>query len=352
MPEPKKKREPISKEKTKGRAYHKPQTAEPPEVTNIDKAKYLPGRSPAEVGPVALGRKHFYPEETHLRDKVLAHTPEGKRIFGYNTNGIPVCFARKAKGPGRCMQTATNMNGRCKLHGGRAKSGAEHWNAQHLRTADSLPRHMQEDMRRAALDPDLLSLDHEIHLLDMQEKAYKKDLDNGLTDSAGASMNAAIDKLESLIGTPKITDQFLEEIVEIWRKGRSTEATFVKIRKLAEDRRKLAETAHRRNKDLQQMMRYDQAMSLVKAIGSACRSGIETLMRGLEARYELVDKRTHQPVKTIDSSFANNFLTSIGLRLAKMISRDGSINMNASEGDVASEEVIEEISAATDLIQV
>lgn len=325
--------------KTKGRSCWKPQNEFDPIEANEASVRVIAG-NPINVPHVVVRngiaiykkpKKYLEDSERQLRDKVIAYTTEGKRIFGYNKEGRPVCFAKRTNSDGvRCMNVQTGINGRCKHHGGHAKRGIEHWKSQHLRSSDELPQSLQSDMFRAGLDPDLLSLDHEIKLLDLREAQLKRNLDTGLSQSAEKELLMLLGKLETLIDKRKDEDDPISadlpsKIIEVWKKGKSQEHTFNKIRSLAMDRAKLCDTAHRREKDLRQMMRAEQAMALVTGIGAACRSGIEKTANEISTRYELVDKTTGQPVTKIDTNIVSGFIAGIGIKLSKLISGKNSV---------------------------
>src|SRR5688500_6149325 len=61
------------------------------------------------------------------KDVAVAYDEQGRPIYGYNDRGIPVCYSRKGKHPGkRCMNDKRMQSGRCRNHGGKALKGIFH----------------------------------------------------------------------------------------------------------------------------------------------------------------------------------------------------------------------------------
>src|SRR5882757_2826112 len=164
------------------RTGHRQLIVSPPEQTNENLVRTI--TSPYLKGPI-FQRKHIYHVERKLRDRVIAHTPTGKRIFAYNDKKIPICFALlQNKGNARCQNIVTYINGRCKYHGGRAKRGLDHWNAKGLKNSAALPDFLANDYRRTQEDKDLLSLEHDIRITDVDLHQLRKELTLGLSSSA------------------------------------------------------------------------------------------------------------------------------------------------------------------------
>lgn len=263
-----------------------------------------------------------------LRDKVIATTPEGKRIFGYNDNGQPICYSKRPGKPGlRCQAMHTMSNGRCVKHGGKSPSGIMHWNAQHLRTANSLPKHLQSDMLAAGRDPDLLSNNHEIELLDVYEKKLKEELDNGLSENGIKKLGQLMSELEqTLEDGGEITEEDLLKLITVYKGAISQEATWRKIKNNALDRAKLTDVVHRREKDLKQFMRADQVYALVTSVAHACKEGIIKVFAQIDKKYILIDKNTKQPVSSIDPSIRLDFMNDVHHKLGSLIGQPKSSN--------------------------
>jgi hypothetical protein len=261
-----------------------------------------------------------------LRGKVIATTPEGKRIFGYNKKGVPVCYAKKplrGKLPEEqeyCMNVATAPNGRCKVHGGKVPSGIMHWNAQHLRTAVNLPKHLQGDMNRALNDPDNKSLDHEIALTDTHIAQLKEALATGLDTAAWKRLRSLADALEhSLEKDPERSERLCNEIINIIRVGSGERVVWKEYHEVEECRRKLVETAHRREVQLKTLLKADQAIALVTGMAAAGRTCVANTIAVIETEYILVHRASNRPVDNISGHIKSDFLSSLGNALSNLV---------------------------------
>lgn len=278
-----------------------PTAIHPPEVTNeyLVHTEELVRIKPVE-GPIYIkrgrgrppgtgyGTKWLVPENKTLRDKIIAHTPEGKRIFAYNKQGIPICFSRCTSDPtGRCQKTQTYINGRCHRHGGASLKGAAHPRATHLRTAQEMPVSMQEDMRRADLDPDLLSLRHEIQVIDTEIAEKTRGLEVGISESA----EIIVDRLIQTLSKKSDNPAEVIRLIEVWNGGKSRDVSRKRLDSLFETRRKLVDSQHRREKDMNLLMKQDQAMALVIGVSAGTREALQGMVDDIQKRYQLVDIR-------------------------------------------------------------
>jgi len=365
--------EPVSEPKP--RFVHKKPNVNSPEITNQFLVPY--GTSKGIAGPIAIlskevrigsqggiignpkagkrrgGRErklHIYDEERQLRDKVIAHTPEGKRIFAYNNNGVPICFAKRSKesenypeghiGRVRCQSHITMMNGRCARHGGNARSGLMHPHAKHLRTAESLPRHLRVDMLAAENDPDLLSLRHEIKLSDVRIASLKRDLELGLNSTAARRIDNLLQTINEKLSkksSSQSINELLYELIEVYQKGKSEKAGWKELEEAKEARRKLSESEAKRETQLKLTLGANQVLTLVSAMATIARDLIAKLMKDLESRYIFIDKAnaplalqqtlkefvdsnptSTAVVKRLDLSWQTLFLTDMTRKLGKL----------------------------------
>lgn len=104
----------------------------------------------------ANGRRKF------VAPKPLAILENGKKVWGYNKVGQPICNSPKRGRPGqRCQSTATFPNGRCEDHGGKNLRGPAHPNF-HTGKFSNLPGHLGTKITRLAGRGDLLDLSEQI----------------------------------------------------------------------------------------------------------------------------------------------------------------------------------------------
>lgn len=257
------------------------------------------------------------------REKPIAMTAEGKKIFAYNEQGRPICNAKRTNDRGRCAISITMRNGRCKLHGGKAPSGVMHYKASDtLRGSSSMPCYLQGDMVAALADEDRLSLNHEIALVDTKIKQQKLALETGLGGKAWKQLLDLANRLEGELEHNALTsEQTCERMIDVIRHGVAEREVWKEIDVSLEVRRKLTETAHKREMNLKTMLKGDQAFALMTGVASVCKEQIAKTLLSLEQRYKIVDRDTGIEVSKIDIGFKNDFLSSIAIALGKLVSK-------------------------------
>ena len=258
-------------------------------------------------------------------ERPIAMTAEGKKVFAYNENGKHVCNSRIKKTGDeaqRCQSIFTMTNGRCKHHGGKAPSGILHYKTETLRSSSSMPSHLQGDMVAAMADEDRLSLNHEIALVDTKIKQQKLALETGLGGRAWKVLSDLASRLEWELEKNSInSEKTCEEIIHTIRNGVKEREVWKEIDVSLEVRRKLTETAHKREMNLKTMLKGDQAFALMTGIASICKEQIAKTMLAVEQRYKIVDRDTGIEVLKIDIAFKNDFLSSIGIALGRLVSK-------------------------------
>lgn len=282
---------------------HRPQHKTTPEEAKIEGVKDRlftkpddPSSPPIYVKPRRIGKGQYVPGTINvrqLRDKIIAFTETGGRIFAFNDNGRPICFSRRSnRDPNkRCQSPFIFHNGRCRRHGGKAKTGALAPNAKHLRNSESLPTFLQNAMARASKDPNLLSMRYEIQLVDTEIDQLNQELSLGLEENALKRVSQLIKVLQSNLDEGKSPNlDLLEELVYTFEHHKSRQGT-VKLRAEAmERRRKLMETQHRLEKDSEYMLTHAQAMALMVNLAGTTKGGIAKVMTQIEKRYLLLEK--------------------------------------------------------------
>lgn len=290
-------------------------------------------------------------------DKPIA-VVNGKKIFGYNSAGTPVCNSRRqGKGSGRCQSQFTFPNGRCKKHGGMNLSGLAHPNAKHLRTSDSLPTGLQEAMRKAELDPNLLSMAHEIQIKDVHINLVKPMLDAGLDEAAWVKLKRFAKNLPVLIETDSKTNlsqkfkDALNSLIDLIEKGSGELSAWKMFDAAVKVRKDLIETESRRQVMNRALMGGRQAEALVVATASVSKEEIAKYILAVERRYtfldkDMTDKAMELPVgfatfmtkngyilvdkqrvrSKIDPNYKNDAWTNIGMKLMALISKNNNKN--------------------------
>lgn len=259
-----------------------------------------------------------------VRDKIVAHTQEGKRIFGYNANGRPVCFSQLQNKPMgvKCQSTFTKSNGRCKQHGGTAASGVTHYKAEHLRSAANLPQHLQADMTRALQDPDHLNLQHEIALIDTHIGTLKEALGTGLDTAAWKRIYTLADKLEhALEHDPEASESIAKNLIHTIRIGSGERVVWKEYHEAAESRRKLTETASKREIQLKTLLKGDQILALVTGMAAAARDSVSKHIASIEKQYILTERKSGIVTDNLPGNFKSGFLGDISISLGNLIGK-------------------------------
>jgi hypothetical protein len=294
-----------------------------------------------DITPAQIGKLYIKRNDKQLRDAPVAYTEDGKRVFAYNDEQQPICYSRR---PGvidpvtqenaRCQSMAIMDNGRCFRHGGKALTGSLHPRATHLRTSESMPSHLKSDFQRALNDPDLLSLNHEIALQDVRINTLKEGLGFDVDYNTRKKLNNLITSLaDKLTDDGEITEDFLKVLVDVYRKGINQEHTWKQIDIATEQRRRLVDTAHHRERDLKTMIKADQAMALITGIAATCKECIGYFMNAVNEKYILIkrDQAGLTPdakllleefkVTGIDVSLKMDFLSNVATGLSSLISK-------------------------------
>jgi hypothetical protein len=282
-------------------------------------------------------KKHIYRSEKDLRDIVIAHTPEGKRVFAFNDKGYPICFSRLGRKDEsiRCQSPFTMFpSGRCSRHGGSTPRGRNSTRNLKLREADSLPINLRNDWRRASLDDNLLDLSHEIKLADLQIKELKTKLNSSLSKGATTEFNNLMLRLQLQLEKEQVpTKELLKNVVDVWTNGKSTKETYKLIHEVAEHRRKLAESAFKREKELKTYMGPAQTFALITSISATLKETINTFFTTIEndfmlfdasrladnKRQQLLEIASYLHIEKLPTKLKMDVLSDIGMKFDKLI---------------------------------
>lgn len=174
--------------------------------------------------------------------------------------GRTFCGAN-AKQTGKPCRGAAMENGRCRMHGGKARRGITHPSTTHGRYSKYLFGGLAENYRTLLEDPTLTQLRPEIALI---ATLLEKKLE-GL--AVGASLDAwtgAKAKLTEYRRSPN--DSLLDELDAMLTEGRAQFDLFVEIQPIVEQHRKLVETENRRVHQLSKHLTTEEAIAFVRAL--------------------------------------------------------------------------------------
>lgn len=113
-----------------------------------------------------------------------------------------ICGARTKAGT-PCQKSPMNGSSRCRLHGGKSLKGAAHPNFKHGRYSKFMPHHLVGRYKESVNDPELLSLQQDIALLDariteMLESMEQEDADK---NKIWAEIQNMLGTRRKLVGT-------------------------------------------------------------------------------------------------------------------------------------------------------
>ncbi len=154
----------------------------------------------------------------------------------------PICGAKTRKGT-PCKRSPM-ANGRCNLHGGKSLRGVESPVFKDGRYSKSLPVQLHNRWQETQDDPDLLSLEDEIRLVDVMLKGNLENLDTEESGKAWALIRRAVDTMELAIdredfGGIKAALLGMRDVIDVRVAHYATEQ---EIREKIDQRRKLVES--------------------------------------------------------------------------------------------------------------
>jgi len=210
---------------------------------------------------------------------VGAVNPEGKLICGArNRRGLP------------CGVRALYPNGRCHNHGGPTPGGIASSNYQHGRYSKYMPAHLLQRYEEAVNDPELLSLDHEIAVVDARVgevmqgigrgesgkiwsvlSKLKHDVDYGVRQRR---LSAKMDDKDGEISGAKLVADSTNEIMKLIEVGSAEWAQWEEVVNLFERRRRLVDSEQKRRMNMQNLVRVEDAKILLDAMVHALHEAV------------------------------------------------------------------------------
>ena len=184
-----------------------------------------------------------------------------------------VCGARLANKPGQfCRSPVVMANGRCRIHGGATPRGtaSPHWRGRGY--SKDLPTQLADRMRQALDDPELLSVRHEVALLDARLGELMGALSTGGTEEAWEETRIATRQLRQLVEKPHQDGRDVALTSAVERLEHALEGVHADARawddilKSVGVRRRLVDTERKREELLAGTMLSSQAMAFVAAL--------------------------------------------------------------------------------------
>jgi hypothetical protein len=192
-----------------------------------------------------------------------------------NASGNVICGAKTRNGT-PCKSTAVMANGRCRMHGGKSKAGADSPRFKTGRYSKYLPDNLLWRYREGLADPELQSLRDELAMLNVRITQVIEHLSTGEGRSAWDAVREAFDALrggfrqnnldairEGMAGIEAALDQAKDE-----------QGAWDEIVALFDERRKLVGEEGRREERAQRYITEREIMVLMAALVDVVRTNV------------------------------------------------------------------------------
>lgn len=158
------------------------------------------------------------------------------------------CGANRANGRGLCKAPAM-ANGRCRVHGGAVPKGPAHHSYRHglySKHLQGTPLGVMVD--EALADPDRLSMDEELALVDARIQELLQELNTPASSAAWGALQAAIADFQSAQAKKSVAGMHkaFSSIQDLSEQGVGRAAAWAEVRQLIDQRKNLVESEERR----------------------------------------------------------------------------------------------------------
>jgi hypothetical protein len=178
------------------------------------------------------------------------------------------CQARSKRSGKRCRKWAVRGSGFCAFHGGRSLAGIAHPNFKHGKRSKYMMPALDEKVREAASDPELLSLREDIALVDGLLAESLQRLDSGESAAVWKEVLRVADDMAAAVAMQDMERVFghataIKTLVDRASKIRAAVQDTVN---LIEQRRRLIESEAKRLEKMHQMARYEDVALFVRRV--------------------------------------------------------------------------------------
>jgi hypothetical protein len=176
------------------------------------------------------------------------------------------CGAKNKQNGGACQNAPVTGRTRCRMHGGKSLVGSACPHYRSGRYSAYVPERLRERYQQAETDQELLSLRSEVALVDARLADLLSRVDTGESGAMWAELRRAyraFTKARQAGGDQTTALATVETVIE---RAVQDHQAWAEIGELIEQRRKLAESEHRRLVTLQQMITAEQALSMMRTI--------------------------------------------------------------------------------------
>lgn len=210
---------------------------------------------------------------------IVKDLPISQRPVLYGPAGsiarVAYCGAKTRAG-GYCKRPGMKTNGRCRLHGGTALRGVAQPAFKHGKYSKYLPEGMKEQYERSMADPELLSLNNELSIIDTRLLQLIKRLDKGESGRLWLVAGELYEQLTQALRAGSLNDvnKKMMALGEVLKKGGDEYGLWKEIGESMDRRRSLSEAERRRLVDGQYMIDVEKAKTLIAALAASVRKHV------------------------------------------------------------------------------
>lgn len=178
-----------------------------------------------------------------------------------------ICTAKRTNGE-PCRAKAIAGKTKCRVHGGHSPGGQSSPHFKTGRYSKYVPKHLADSFDQMVSDPARLDLSENIALIDTRTGELLSSIDHGGTQAHWAKVSDLATTLETMLNRKNYekAQVTLTEIKEVCVSAIDDSKVWAEITALGENRRKLAETEHKRLLTSDMMIQADRAYSLISLI--------------------------------------------------------------------------------------
>jgi hypothetical protein len=198
----------------------------------------------------------------------------------YNDKGTRTCSAKRASwtpdDPKICASTSLYENGRCKKHGGATPKGIA---SPHFKTGKHsrhLPSRLLDKYQEALEDPELMSLESDLALVQARINDLLEQLDEGGAGKIMLEVSDAVDSFEyaNQDNDRKAMREAWRRIKEAVEKGKTESSVWAELYLMRDQKRKLTLAEAKRLQTMDQMIKVTQVNLLISALLDAVRQNV------------------------------------------------------------------------------
>ncbi len=189
-----------------------------------------------------------------------------------------ICGAQLRKKPGvHCQKAPIKGKRRCRLHGGKSLAGVASRAFKHGRYSRFLPKDLRKQYEQTKTDPQLLSNEPDLRLMDVRLQGLIANLDNTASLEAFSQAQVAWELLEQAQDTGNLIEmgRIMLRLRGLMRRTVPAGQVWEAIERVTEHRRKLLESENRRIHQNANSMSGEQILALIEYIVDVLRTSVQ-----------------------------------------------------------------------------